>query len=453
MYFFIFFLMYFFLMYFFIFFLMYFFFSQDGYSHKGMLTAAQWFNQNTALKNMIRKAMQQHPTYKLALCGHSLGGGVAIIVANLWKEQGIYSAQHSILTHTKFQCKQTEFPDLECVAFACPSILSRNVAKSCASYITTFINGDDLVPRLSTCSIEELRLDISNYPWKEEMVRELSNTSLARIARGTKTYIQNFANGVMKRIGGIRRAQQQQQQQPVNQSSLPSSSSSPPPQSNSQCYVQGSQAQQLQLQQVVSAPQKNVKLNLENAANDPALQYYATELNGEAGEYGEENTIHTLLQDEKLEHFNEKLYPAGRIFQIRKINPQVHLKRVSRKEYGKIAFSNTMLDDHKMIHYHNNLLLWRTQSVQQQLVDLVGASGTNAEENPSQIDLSSEVTQSSEDSLLEEGDDDDDGVLSFRHEVSDEDTWNPYELVDQMIDEYDLVEEMEQPWEPAEESK
>ena len=42
-----------------------------------------------------------------------------------------------------------EFADVTCLAIACPSCMTLELARSCASYVTTIINGADLIPTVS----------------------------------------------------------------------------------------------------------------------------------------------------------------------------------------------------------------------------------------------------------------------------------------------------------------
>jgi hypothetical protein len=42
-----------------------------------------------------------------------------------------------------------EFGDATCVAIACPACMTLGLAQSCAGYVTTVINGTDMVPTMS----------------------------------------------------------------------------------------------------------------------------------------------------------------------------------------------------------------------------------------------------------------------------------------------------------------
>lgn len=42
-----------------------------------------------------------------------------------------------------------DFADVTCLAIACPSCMTLDLAQSCSSYVTTIINGADLIPTVS----------------------------------------------------------------------------------------------------------------------------------------------------------------------------------------------------------------------------------------------------------------------------------------------------------------
>ena len=42
-----------------------------------------------------------------------------------------------------------EFADVTCLAIACPSCMTLELARSCTAYVTSIINGADLIPTVS----------------------------------------------------------------------------------------------------------------------------------------------------------------------------------------------------------------------------------------------------------------------------------------------------------------
>lgn len=94
----------------------------------------------TPLSCSSQEPRQGPPARRLVVCGHSLGAGVSSLLTALWLDVG-------------------RFPDtkLECYAFACPQILDRELALAQAVHTTSFVCGDDMVPRLSLATVEDLR--------------------------------------------------------------------------------------------------------------------------------------------------------------------------------------------------------------------------------------------------------------------------------------------------------
>lgn len=131
--------------------------GMDGYAHGGMLRAAQRLStrldavveeglqkltqqaesrQDTGRNNANRQAVRP----RLMICGHSLGAGVAALLTALWRDDG-------------------RFPgvDVQCMAFACPQILNADLALALSNHTTSFVHGDDVVPRLSLATVEDFR--------------------------------------------------------------------------------------------------------------------------------------------------------------------------------------------------------------------------------------------------------------------------------------------------------
>ncbi|XP_041976956.1 diacylglycerol lipase-beta isoform X1 [Aricia agestis] len=111
---------------------------EDTAAHKGMsMGAAKMLRR---LVPVLDRAFQQYPTYDLILTGHSLGAGVAVLVA------------------LKLRPK---YPHLKVFAFSTPAgLISREAARYTESFVLTVGVGDDLVMRLSVHSIENLRTKI-----------------------------------------------------------------------------------------------------------------------------------------------------------------------------------------------------------------------------------------------------------------------------------------------------
>ncbi|RKP01325.1 hypothetical protein CXG81DRAFT_18853 [Caulochytrium protostelioides] len=82
--------------------------------------------------------------YRLVLCGHSLGAGVATLLTFLLRQ------------------KQA-FASATCYAYSPPGcVMSASIAPLFEKFVTSVVNGDDLVPRLSRNSMEILKRDVGD---------------------------------------------------------------------------------------------------------------------------------------------------------------------------------------------------------------------------------------------------------------------------------------------------
>lgn len=113
--------------------------DEAGFAHGGMLRAAMAVR--GAVEAAVEAALRDFRGAKeLLVTGHSLGAGVAALLAALWRSEGRFGAV-----------------PLRCVAFACPQVLSPALAAAQEPWTTAVVVGDDAVPRLSLASALDLR--------------------------------------------------------------------------------------------------------------------------------------------------------------------------------------------------------------------------------------------------------------------------------------------------------
>jgi hypothetical protein len=116
-----------------------------GMAHGGMLEAARRLLDE--LRADIQAALRDHPGFKLVLCGHSLGGGLATLVAAL-------VGPRIEIPSTQAGAPST-FADVRAYSFAAPAVLSLVLARQ-ASHVTSVVRSRlfeciDLYPHTARC--------------------------------------------------------------------------------------------------------------------------------------------------------------------------------------------------------------------------------------------------------------------------------------------------------------
>ncbi|KAI5716122.1 hypothetical protein M8J76_001323 [Diaphorina citri] len=115
----------------------------DTQAHKGMLMSANYIKKTLEEYTILERAFHQFPEYELLLTGHSLGAGVAILLALMLRPQ---------------------YPDLKVYAFATPGgLLSREAALLTEQFVMSVGVGDDFIMRISVESMEDCRAHMLHY--------------------------------------------------------------------------------------------------------------------------------------------------------------------------------------------------------------------------------------------------------------------------------------------------
>jgi len=109
---------------------------QEASCHEGFLLAARALD--SLLREDVEEALRLNAGYSLLLCGHSLGAGVASVLAALW--QNVF---HNV--------------GMRCVALAPPCVFTLDAARDISRVVTSVVVGDDIVSRLSVSSAHDLR--------------------------------------------------------------------------------------------------------------------------------------------------------------------------------------------------------------------------------------------------------------------------------------------------------
>lgn len=109
---------------------------ESGCAHEGIALIANSIFTNESLNCTISNALQTHPGFRLVAVGHSLGAGIAALLTILWRTRHLYN-------------------DAICFAIAPPPVLSPEVTEKGVGFVYSFVNEDDIVPRLSKKAMEE----------------------------------------------------------------------------------------------------------------------------------------------------------------------------------------------------------------------------------------------------------------------------------------------------------
>ncbi|XP_019456321.1 PREDICTED: uncharacterized protein LOC109357063 [Lupinus angustifolius] len=137
-----------------------------GYAHCGMVAAARWIAK--LCTPTLLKALGECPDFKVKVVGHSLGGGTAALLTYILREQ-------------------KEFSSSTCVAFAPAACMTWELAESGKHFITTIINGSDLVPTFSTSSIDDLRSEVTASSWLNDLRDQVQHIKVLNVVYRSAT--------------------------------------------------------------------------------------------------------------------------------------------------------------------------------------------------------------------------------------------------------------------------
>ncbi|KAJ3699140.1 hypothetical protein LUZ61_002845 [Rhynchospora tenuis] len=155
-----------------------------GYAHCGMVAAARWIAKLAT--PCLTKALQENPNYKVKIVGHSLGGGTAALLTYILREQQDFSAA-------------------TCVAFAPAACMTWELAESGTQFITSVINGADLVPTFSAASVDDLRTEVTASAWLNDLRNQIEQTRILstvyRSASALGSRLPSIANAKARVVG------------------------------------------------------------------------------------------------------------------------------------------------------------------------------------------------------------------------------------------------------------
>eukprot|EP00256_Glycine_max_P051410 XP_014617415.1 uncharacterized protein LOC102666641 [Glycine max] len=149
-----------------------------GHAHRGMVAAAGWIKKHCT--PILLDALRRYPDFEIKIVGHSLGGGTA-----------------ALLTYMLREIKQ--FSSCTCVTFGPAACMTLGLAEFGKPFITSIINGFDMVPTLSACSVHDFiseglikRKKILNAARNAVVSRlPFASTAKAIAARGSQVVMKN----------------------------------------------------------------------------------------------------------------------------------------------------------------------------------------------------------------------------------------------------------------------
>ncbi|KAI9332810.1 Alpha/Beta hydrolase protein [Obelidium mucronatum] len=133
--------------------------------HSGMLrSAVLMYRKGAAVREAVRQALEQNPGYGLVLTGHSLGGGVASLLALRWAcptpELGIPPTSPFHPPTPFVTSGRGGFPrgrPVHCFAYGSPCVVSLEFSVFAKGLVSTLVNGDDIVPTLSIGLVRDMK--------------------------------------------------------------------------------------------------------------------------------------------------------------------------------------------------------------------------------------------------------------------------------------------------------
>ena len=161
-----------------------------GTVHRGMLLTARQLIDHAHLHAGLSDVMAANPGFRLVLVGHSLGGGVAALAASLLRLQ---------------------YPSVSAHAFCAPSCVSSTVAAGLRPFVTSYVNGDDVVARFHVDATERLRQRLGRLSLTDELIALLaldgvvSSSAVTSVARVIASASSTLAAGAYAPIAALAR--------------------------------------------------------------------------------------------------------------------------------------------------------------------------------------------------------------------------------------------------------
>ncbi|KAI0224135.1 hypothetical protein L0F63_000037 [Massospora cicadina] len=146
-------------------------------AHAGILSTARALaDPNSEVHAVICKALEDHPGYGLALCGHSLGGGVAALMGMLWASRTVADGRASFTISP--ESKLPAGRPIYCFTYGCPSVISYEGSVYLRGLVTSVVNCGDVVPNLSLGILKDLKNVATTLAAEEDLIQQIITRSL-----------------------------------------------------------------------------------------------------------------------------------------------------------------------------------------------------------------------------------------------------------------------------------
>jgi Lipase (class 3) len=128
---------------------------RGGKAHSGILQSGRFLagkHMNTFQEFLKASGKKK---IKLTLVGHSLGAGAASIAGMELHERDDFEVQ--------------------VVGFGCPALVSQELSQGAQGYITTVVDDNDCVPRISLATMMNATMDIGEYNWVPKAKQDIED--------------------------------------------------------------------------------------------------------------------------------------------------------------------------------------------------------------------------------------------------------------------------------------
>ncbi|KAL2960230.1 hypothetical protein AAZX31_17G028400 [Glycine max] len=135
----------------------------------------------------LLKALNKCPDSEVKIVGHSLGGGTAALLTYILREQ-------------------KELSSSTCVTFAPAACMTWELGESGKHFITTIINGYDLVPTLSASSVDDLRSEVAASSWMSDLWDQAEHTKVLKAVHNSATALGShlqFISSAKDKVAGV----------------------------------------------------------------------------------------------------------------------------------------------------------------------------------------------------------------------------------------------------------